>query len=61
MIPEFSLISNEETAFLNKVFNPCKAGLFEGSFFWEGEGMGEGSISYSKENFSNINIHLYNY
>ena len=39
-------------------FNPNKAGLFEGSFFW-GESQFE-HPSYFKKNLSNINITLYN-
>ena len=44
-------------------FNPNKAGLFEGSFFW-GEGGGKFEPfypSYFKKNSSSINITLHNY
>ena len=47
-------------------FNPNKAGLFEGRFFWEGgvRGVGVGQFdprpSYFQKNLSNINITLYN-
>ena len=40
-------------------FNPNKAGLFEGSFFWAG-GSQFDPPSHFKKNLSNINITLYN-
>ena len=39
-------------------FNPNKAGLFEGSFFWE---VSLTSPSCLKKNLSNINITFYNF
>ena len=39
------------------LFNPNKAGLFEGSFSWEQEGGGQyDHLSYFKKNLSNINV-----
>ena len=48
------MTASEFTALL---FNPNKAGPFEGSFFWGGQ---IDPPSYFKKNLSNINISLYN-
>ena len=41
--------------------NPNKAGLFEGSFFWEVGQFALPPLFIFKKNISNINITLYNY
>ena len=43
---------------LEVFFNPNKAGLFEGSIFWGGGG--DGRVSLTQKNLSNINMTLYN-